>query len=706
MFFPHGYGPRDPSTQPADVNVTDTPSPPLLLLLHHHHHHQSCPVDSPPAWASYSDRHSAAAGAGAGRRSTSCDLDPPPSSPAPGIDGQDSSPHLHRSPSKKTKRRASYGHLRHDMHSRAKSPLVASSSPPPSSSASPSSSSRRFLPKQSRNFPLPPLESLGIAIPSPNSSAVNLNGLQRTETPKIAGAAAAAAAGGEGGTGGGKRDPRDPPRLVTDLSSVIPHSDPSANAPFASRPYPQSLPITPPEYDDSVRWHSHHPTTTTAAAIAPFPVSQPPPSFERSKSPVQHPFGSDADARSTRQFSPDLTPTSDHTARNVTPSSSPSSLQEDDDLWLKNGYAAAVSSLEISTRPGEAVQLVSQSLPCPPPDSSVSGNPRSAFVPIVQAIQDRLQPGQSPYISIVHAVPPKFSLSNLPTSPPSTPNLLSAADDYFNLTVFSSATVSSYPHTDLSASPVTAKPPYMTAPIVPPYSVHVAVVERYLPPPTPQEYDDLFSPRGPSVLVDRLLELSPNDGTLVFIYPTKQGAQTFQQHYLSPILDPLLRHSVVVNGLSADVGMALGHMAAIPHMDDFEALRFRIAQLCRQLNDRDGDPIRRPPTRSHFDVIYAAKGKVHVDRKLWTEWHIHQDTPRIRNILGNYWRNRYRYSSNDSSRMGARHPADTESATMLRELVEGIRRRSKSERNEPQQKLELGVFVIRRSRLEEIRQTT
>src|SRR5215471_10996319 len=90
--------------------------------------------------------------------------------------------------------------------------------------------------------------------------------------------------------------------------------------------------------------------------------------------------------------------------------------------------------------------MVSQTLPCPPPDASRSSSPAAAFGAVVQAIQCPLQPGRSPYINIIHAVPSRFSLSNLPTSPPSTPNLLFPTDDYFNLTVFSSATpVPAYP---------------------------------------------------------------------------------------------------------------------------------------------------------------------------------------------------------------------------------------------------------------------
>jgi len=173
--------------------------------------------------------------------------------------------------------------------------------------------------------------------------------------------------------------------------------------------------------------------------------------------------------------------------------------------------------------------------------------------------------------------------------------------------------------------------------------VHVDVVERYLPPPSPREYRDFFSPQGPSVLVDRLLELSPNGGSLLLIYPTKKGAQTFKGHYLGPILDPLLRQLVVVNELSADVGMSLGQMTAISHMDDFETMQSNVQRLCREVSMRESSQSRsRAPAPSHtnsgtwFNLIHACKGEVIIDRKLWAEWYIQQETPRGREVLNEY----------------------------------------------------------------------
>lgn len=361
-----------------------------------------------------------------------------------------------------------------------------------------------------------------------------------------------------------------------------------------------------------------------------------------------------------------------------------------------------VSSLLVSKTRGEAVKVVSQTLPSPALDTSASSSTSSgyvtAFSSVIQGIQGRLQPGQSPYINITHAVPLKFSLLSLPASPPSTPNLLSSGDDYFNLTVFSSATpVVSY-HDFRGAIPSAI--PSFPAPIVPPYSVHIAVVERYLPPPSPQEYLDLFSHQGPSVLVDRLVELSPNNGSLILIYPTKQGALSFKTNYLGPVLDPLLRQLVVVNELSADMGMALGRMASVSQMEDYDTMKNNITRLCQKLSERSGAQ-ESPESGSgnRFTLIHADKGEVHLDRKIWAEWYIQQETQRARDVLNEYWRNGNRLPSIDSSNSSAYAPVNREvtSAMLLREILEGIRKRPPSEGIEPQEGVELGIFVIRRS---------
>lgn len=361
-----------------------------------------------------------------------------------------------------------------------------------------------------------------------------------------------------------------------------------------------------------------------------------------------------------------------------------------------------VSSLLVSKTRGEAVKVVSQTLPSPAIDPSTSASTTSsdvsAFASVIQGIQGRLQPGQSPYINITHAVPHKFSLLSLPASPPSTPNLLSSGDDYFNMTVFSSATpVVSYHDFRGTIPSATSSFP---APIVPPYSVHIAVVERYLPPPSPQEYLDLFSHQGPSVLVDRLVELSPNGGSLVLIYPTKQGALSFKTNYLGPVLDPLLRQLVVVNELSADMGMALGRMTSVSQMEDYDTMKNNITQLCQKLSQRSGaEESSESSSGTRYTLIHADKGEVHLDRKLWAEWYIQQETQRVRDVLNEYWRNGNRLPTIDTHKSSNYAPISREvtSAMLLREILEGIRKRPPSEGIEPREGIELGVFVIRRS---------
>lgn len=341
----------------------------------------------------------------------------------------------------------------------------------------------------------------------------------------------------------------------------------------------------------------------------------------------------------------------------------------------------------VSNTRGESVKIVSQTLPYPrAADKSVKlPTQNTVFCFVVQKIQERLRPGQSPYINITHAVPEQFSLSNLPTSPPSTPNLLSPGDDYFSSTVFSSATPVPAYHD--FRGPI--QPSRSPVPIVPPHSVHVAVVERYLPPSSAQEYKDLFSPNRPSVLVDRLKELSPNGGSLLFIYPTKKGAMSFKTQYLGPILDPLLRQLVVVNELSADVGIFLGKLSAVAQMEDFETMKANIIKLCQAISTPS----------SRFTLVEAGKGTAHLDRNLWTEWYIQQERARMKEVLNVYWRSGKRLPVNKSVGSTNRLLADKEvtSAMLLSEILEGIKKRPYGEDNEPKTGVELGIFVIRRS---------
>jgi hypothetical protein len=181
-------------------------------------------------------------------------------------------------------------------------------------------------------------------------------------------------------------------------------------------------------------------------------------------------------------------------------------------------------------------------------------------------------------------------------------------------------------------------------------------------------------------------ELSPNGGSLLFVYPTKKGASTFKSQYLGPILDPLLRQLVVVNELSADVGRYLGKLSSVSQMDDFATMKANIVALCDSLSSPS----------SKFHVADAGRGSTHLDRNQWAEWFIHQEKTRMKEILSLYWQNGRRPAKpmGGSGMMGSK---EVTSSGLLSEICDGIRKRRYGDDNEPRDGIELGVFVIRRS---------
>lgn len=201
----------------------------------------------------------------------------------------------------------------------------------------------------------------------------------------------------------------------------------------------------------------------------------------------------------------------------------------------------------------------------------------------------------------------------------------------------------------------------------------------------------MFSRYRPSFLVDRLSELSPDGGSLLFVYPTRRGASTFKSQYLGPILDPLLRQLVVVNELSTDIGRYLGKLSSVSHMEDFDTMRQNLSQLCCDLSSPS----------SQFSIVDARKGSAHLDRDLWTEWYIHQEKSRMKEVLSVYWQNGRRLPATKAvSNMSTNYileDKEVTSAMLLGEILDGIRRRPYGEDSEPRDGVELGVFVIRRT---------
>ncbi|KAJ5519671.1 hypothetical protein N7463_000124 [Penicillium fimorum] len=421
--------------------------------------------------------------------------------------------------------------------------------------------------------------------------------------------------------------------------------------------YPATLPPTPPDEDIHVAWNPK-------SEMMLFDTQSHPGSMAMMDNPS-------VDNSSATGASDTLSSPSDGLShRSSSSGGSPGphdemDCQQDMGSWLDHGINLTASSLALCKTRGEAVKIVSQTLPYPRTSDQAASVPKtdSVFSSIVQAVHNHLQPGHTP------------------RSP-------AATEDYFNATVFSSAAVVGAYHD--YRGPLQRHMSHAPMPIVPPRSVHISVLERYLPPTSAQEYRDLFCRTRPSFLVDRLSELSPNGGSLLFVYPTKKGASTFKSQYLGPILDPLLRQLVVVNELSADVGRYLGKLSSVSQMDDFATMKANIVALCESLSDNDSS--------SRFHVVDAGRGETHLDRSLWAEWFIHQEKPRMKEVLSLYWQNGRRSSKSASSGCsGMMGNKEVTSSGLLSEICDGIRKRRYCEDNEPRDGVELGVFVIRRT---------
>lgn len=79
-----------------------------------------------------------------------------------------------------------------------------------------------------------------------------------------------------------------------------------------------------------------------------------------------------------------------------------------------------------------SVKVLSQALPLP-------SNPGHQFPELVQAVKRSSGSCPITFINVLHAVPGRSTLSDLPTSAPTTPGPPIGGDDYFAVRVFDSA---------------------------------------------------------------------------------------------------------------------------------------------------------------------------------------------------------------------------------------------------------------------------
>lgn len=314
------------------------------------------------------------------------------------------------------------------------------------------------------------------------------------------------------------------------------------------------------------------------------------------------------------------------------------------------------------------------------PSQAKSADARPVFEKVVEMIQGRFT--SPPYITITHAVSQVISMDEVPASPPATPNTIYSSDDYFqDQTVFTHAAVVPAYHS--LSQPLTISSSRSTNIIAAPSSIHLSILERYLPPTTAQEVEDFFTLSRRSYLADRLLELSADSGSLLLVYPTKAGGSTFANRYIGPVIEPFLRQFVLLNSLYMELAIKLGQMAGVAGMKSFEEIGHLLEAMCRDLGHRA--PSRGLPSR--YDIVHAETAEVVLDRSVWKEWYVEQEQPRLRQNLVDYHKS--------GGRMPTRQgQLEITPGMLAREVVEGIRHSRESAGNAG---IEVGVFVIRRS---------
>lgn len=150
----------------------------------------------------------------------------------------------------------------------------------------------------------------------------------------------------------------------------------------------------------------------------------------------------------------------------------------------------------------------------------------------------------------------------------------------------------------------------------------------------------MFSPTS-SIFLDRLFELSPNGGSLLFIYPTKTGAKDFDKQYLGPILDPLLRKLMVLYMLREDLLWDIRNMAAIDGMKEFDGLRWELQKICRRLSSKGSGGSNRFLGRPNtvFRLAHASKENIPLNDNSWREWWTQQEQLRIREAVKRHFSN-------------------------------------------------------------------
>ncbi|KAL8871621.1 MAG: hypothetical protein Q9174_002589, partial [Haloplaca sp. 1 TL-2023] len=486
---------------------------------------------------------------------------------------------------------------------------------------------------------------------------------------------------------------------------------PSFKALGIAVPYPTSI-ITPPDEPTSIDWTS---PTMGQSSSTPTPKASASSNYQAGTMPGTMPPSPDPPA-AAHQTSSD-TPTQGSGPAMATSTSQSANadeggpLNEDSGsvaeiasntpLWLEKAIQAILPEISMDERASAVINVIAHSQPCPV--STSHPDVPNALKGIVEALQAKFERySVDKYVEVTHAVPPRFNFSELPSSPVTTPNRPATQnmDDYFSMpktVVYSKAAVVCTHAEITQAQNTNASVRGIAQTAVAPSSVALSVLERFIPPVSSQEYQDLFRLGQPSALVDRLTELKPDCGSLVFVYPTRKGASTFDQKYLQPILDPQLRLINQVNSAPSRMVESIARLEAVKTMKDFDGLKRMISGLLAAMNGKGHGNVQR------FDLVTASKQTVRVGRKAWAAWYLKQEVPRIRKIIDDYYARTHLGA-------GSRDPGSPAFASggFVREIQNTIDPVSSSSSSSqqpppspesiPSEGIEVGVFVIKRSK--------
>ncbi|KAF2420335.1 hypothetical protein EJ08DRAFT_566939, partial [Tothia fuscella] len=328
------------------------------------------------------------------------------------------------------------------------------------------------------------------------------------------------------------------------------------------------------------------------------------------------------------------------------------------------------------------LKVLSHALPSP----SSAGH---AFPVVIDAIEQSTSPDSIVWINVWHAVSGRFSLEDLPKSPPTTPAPPHGGDDYFTTKIFNMA-VEVPDYSQKTAQPLLQMP----QPAISPASIDVSIVERYIPPGSTIEFAELFCPTGRSFLSDRLVELSPQQGTLLFVYPTKTGGETFKKEYIGPILDPLLREMGTAHDLSTNILVDIGAMVATEKLISFEEMLSQLQEFCRALGSGEAGTSHSRYHRqgTDYSIIHSSKQEVMLARDVWAnDWWNKQEKAKIQRAFQEHHIERAGLSTKTGP-IGSK----ASSHQLILELLQRVGTRPYKGAG-PTKGVEVGVFVIRKT---------